>query len=292
MGNHEFAKRDFTSAIEIEPGCTMAHFHRGTSKLRANQVREAIDDFRRSDELDQEMENPGIFDGLGQCHHAMRNFTEAIDEFKTAIDKEPKNVDFRVHRAKCYFDMQKFDLAADDLQVALDQNDADPQVLYRLGLTQYAAGKYKKAVKTLKLALANKPYITYEADIYYHMGLSYCRVEKFEKAIFPFSRCVERIPSDIRYVHERAKAYQMIEYHEEAVADFSTVIKKNPKNAHAYFRRAFSLKSLKRFAEAADDFEKAKELDPLNPKLVVNYKKLKGVGCIVLCEPGEEKLFA
>ena len=97
----------------------------------------------------------------------------------------------------------------------------------------------------MKLALKNKPFLTYEADIYYHMGLAYCRVEKFEKSIFPFSRCVERIPTDIRYVHERAKAYQMIEYHEKAVEDFSVVIKRNPKNAHAYFRRAFSLKSLK-----------------------------------------------
>ena len=53
------------------------------------------------------------------------------------------------------------------------------------------------------------------------------------------------IPSDIRYLHERAKAYQMIEDHEQAVEDFTLVIKKNPKNAHAYFRRAFSLKALK-----------------------------------------------
>ena len=159
-------------------------------------------------------------------------------------------------------------------------------------MTFYAHRKYKKCIKTLKRCIKSRAYLSYEADVYYHVGLSYCHVEKFEKAIFPFSRCVERIPSDTRYVHERAKAYQMIEYHEEAVGDFSTVIKKNPKNAHAYFRRAFSLKSLKRFAEAADDFEKAKELDPLNPKLVVNYKKLKGVGCIVLCEPGEEKIFA
>ena len=52
------------------------------------------------------------------------------------------------------------------------------------------------------------------------------------------------IPSDIRYIHERAKAYQMIDDHEKAAEDFSTVIKKNPKNAHAHFRRAFSLKSL------------------------------------------------
>lgn len=83
----------------------------------------------------------------------------------------------------------------------------------------------------------------------------------------------------------------MIEYHEKAVDDFNVVIHRNPKNAHAHFRRAFSLKSLKRFSEAAADFEMAKELDPLNPKLVVNYKKLKGVSCIVLCQPGEEKLF-
>ena len=40
-----------------------------------------------------------------------------------------------------------------------------------------------------------------------HLGLCYCRLEKFEKAIFPFSKCIERIPSDIRYIHERAKTY-------------------------------------------------------------------------------------
>ena len=53
------------------------------------------------------------------------------------------------------------------------------------------------------------------------------------------------LPQDIRYIHERAKAYQMIEYHEKAVEDFSAVIKRNPKNAHAHFRRAFSFKALK-----------------------------------------------
>ena len=83
----------------------------------------------------------------------------------------------------------------------------------------------------------------------------------------------------------------MIDYHEEAVQDFNTVIKKNPRNTHAYFRRAFSLKSLKRFSEAAEDFEKAKTLEPMNPAIVVNHKKLKNVTCIVLCEPGKEPNF-
>ena len=83
----------------------------------------------------------------------------------------------------------------------------------------------------------------------------------------------------------------MIEDHESAVQDFDVVIKKNPKNAHAHFRRAFSHKSLKNFQQAAEDFERAKNLDPSNPKMVVNYKKLKGISCIILCKPGLEKEF-
>ena len=83
----------------------------------------------------------------------------------------------------------------------------------------------------------------------------------------------------------------MIEDFEESVKDFDVVIKKNPKNAHAHFRRAFSHKSLKNFEQAAEDFEKAKILDPMNPKMIVNYKKLKGISCIILCKPGNEKEF-
>ena len=143
----------------------------------------------------------------------------------------------------------------------------------------------------MKIALHCNPYMTYEPDIFYHLGMAYCRLQKFEKSIFPYSRCIEKMPSELRYIHERAKAYQMIEEHEKAVEDFDIVIRKNPKNAHAYFRRAFSLKSLKRYAEAVEDFEKARNLDPMNPSLVVNYKKLQGITCIVLCEPGDEKDF-
>lgn len=83
----------------------------------------------------------------------------------------------------------------------------------------------------------------------------------------------------------------MIEDHEKAVLDFDVVIKKNPKNAHAYFRRAFSHKMLGQYEAAAEDFESAKNLDPDNPKLVINYKKLKGITTVVLCKPGEEKVF-
>jgi len=76
-----------------------------------------------------------------------------------------------------------------------------------LGLAYFQTKKYKKCVKILKKALRNKPYLVYECNIYYHIGLAYSRVEKFEKSIFPFTFCVNKINTDIRFVHERAKSY-------------------------------------------------------------------------------------
>ena len=62
-----------------------------------------------------------------------------------------------------------------------------------------------------------------------------------------------------------------------------------PKNSHAYFGRAFAYKALKQYDEAAEDYEKAKELDPFNPKLIINPKKIYGIKFIKLCDPGEEE---
>jgi len=88
-------------------------------------------------------------------------------------------------------------------------------------LTYYADRRYKKSIAVFKVALQNKPFVTYEADILYHVGLAYCRLQKFEKAIWPYSRCIERDPSNVKYLHERAKANQMINLHQDAVDDFT-----------------------------------------------------------------------
>jgi Flp pilus assembly protein TadD len=77
---------------------------------------------------------------------------------------------------------------------------------------------------------------------------------------------------------------------ERALADFIEVVNLQPQNAHAYFGLGFTYKALKRYEEAADNFEKAQELEPHNPKLVVNFKKIFSVKYIQLCKPGMEKL--
>ena len=70
--------------------------------------------------------------------------------------------------------------------------------------------------------------------------------------------------------------------------DFTRVLEMQPTNARALFRRAFSFKALKCYEEAAEDFEAAREFEPEDPRLVINYRKIYSIACISLGPAGHE----
>jgi tetratricopeptide (TPR) repeat protein len=80
MGNHLLAIKDFDIAIKLDSNLSEAYFRRGFSKYFIKRYHDAIEDFKISkDKEDYLMEedsnyeaNPGIFDGLGCCYHALK----------------------------------------------------------------------------------------------------------------------------------------------------------------------------------------------------------------------------
>lgn len=56
-------------------------------------------------------------------------------------------------------------------------------------------------------ALENRPFTSYEADIHYHIGISFANLELYHKAIEPLSKAIERSQKEGCYYHERAKCY-------------------------------------------------------------------------------------
>ena len=131
------------------------------------------------------------------------------------------------------------------------------------------------------------------------------RLGHFQAAARALNAAVELRPSCIEYIHERAKALQMCgaralppvqncntlrRYgrHSDAILDFTTVLAARPRLANARFRRAFSYKSLGKFDESAKDFEDARQLQPHNPRLVINYFQMQNCPFIELVCPGQE----
>ena len=87
----------------------MAIFHLATSKIKAGQVTQAIEEFKRSEAIlqkknedkrnDEKESSAAIHDGLGCCYHTARDFEQAIASFDKAIKAEPQNIDYLKNRA-------------------------------------------------------------------------------------------------------------------------------------------------------------------------------------------------
>lgn len=119
-----------------------------------------------------------------------------------------------------------------------------------------------------------------QLNAYFQIGMSYVRLERFERSVYPLTRCIELRPNNELYRMERAQVFQSLQLFKDAISDFNEVIRVNPKNTYAYFRRGFAYKANKQFTKAMADFERAKLMDPHNEAYVLNYWLLKNVNYI------------
>lgn len=120
MGNHQLAIKDFNEAILIDPELAEGYYRRGLSQLNLQNPTDAIEDFKAAKLRDDPNNiNAGNQDGLGCCYHMQGKYNDALTEYDNAIELEPKNTEFMMHRSQCYFDMKNFEASIKDLDAAL-----------------------------------------------------------------------------------------------------------------------------------------------------------------------------
>lgn len=109
MDKHQLAINDFNEAINIDSTNAEAFYRRGISQLKSHNSEQAIEDFKQSLELVTEsVKNPGIYDGLGSCYHALRDYEKALNYFNTAVEKDQTNTQFLINRAQCFSDQKLY----------------------------------------------------------------------------------------------------------------------------------------------------------------------------------------
>ncbi|KAG3120607.1 hypothetical protein PI124_g7715 [Phytophthora idaei] len=328
---HPLALADFTHALALLEGhedrkvsmnqILELRYLRGESALRLGRYQDAVDDCSAAI-AGGYTADMAVHNARGMAFRGLGDYDSALLDLNACVAQAPKNDIFRFHRTLCLMECSRYSEALPDLHETATRNSTDTKLLYYMGLCYFHERQPSECVVFLKRALACKPTQDLLPHLYYHMGLSYAlegqnmdAVEHFTSA-YDQSLLVEKNvkagnnqedelheagdkhtqlhqlhEAQLMYIHERAKALQLERYHAEALADFSFVIAQQPTNAHAYFRRGFAHKALGDFKAAAHDLQTARLLDPNNLQLVVNYKELRDVECIVLCAPGEEKRF-
>ena len=67
--------------------------------LKSKTFKDAANDFVKAQSLEVDEENPGIYNGLGSCYLALKDFERALANMDKAIEKDPENVEFLMNRA-------------------------------------------------------------------------------------------------------------------------------------------------------------------------------------------------
>lgn len=245
---------------------------------------------------------------LGKNLMVLSKWSDAANEFKKVLSKDPKHPDALFNISLCYYYLQEYDSSNQFISqlIKLMPKQADVNNLYglvrlKLNDTLTALKSFSKSIELdskfteaylnrgklyLDLKQYNEAYKdlykasqldTLNGAVYFNLARAEHGLERYEDAIEHFRLAIENnyINSDILY--RRGNTYFKLGNYQEAVDDYTRVIMWEPLNVLAYNNRSFAFEKLgdqqradqdKRFVAAV---ELSKSLNPNDVKFV-RYK--------------------
>ena len=105
-------------------------------------------------------QNPEDYTSLLEMAHLKNDsglFEAAIQNYKTYLDKNPKDADARVDMGVCYFNLKDFSNAIKEMETALKHVPNHQIALLNLGVVNLSAGNVEKSKEWLKKAYDLNP---------------------------------------------------------------------------------------------------------------------------------------
>lgn len=221
----ETAVREYTKAIELDPGNAMAYHLRGIA------------------------------------YGALKLYEKAIKDYNKAIELNPDHSSFYNNRGVFYEDLRQYEDALKDYSKAIELDPGQAKAHSNRGFAYNLLGQDEKALADCDKAIELDP--TY-AVAYHNRGKIYCDSGQYKKAIENFSKAIELDPGNAIFYFNRAGCYYYeLNQYDKALADFSKAIELDPKHKDAYLGRAMAYRSLGQDGLAEADEKAAAELWPL-----------------------------
>jgi tetratricopeptide (TPR) repeat protein len=157
-GQVEAARVRAEQAIDLDPKLAAAWVVRGRVMRATQQPQQALADYHRAlgyapDDRQILLEVAELYRELGQPQRAIVTLQNLSDTY--GLGEEPQQVLYLLGLA--YEAAQRYDNAADSFTTALERGPPTPDLLYRLGEAQMAAGRPAAAAAAAHEALALDP---------------------------------------------------------------------------------------------------------------------------------------
>jgi tetratricopeptide (TPR) repeat protein len=174
----------FSGAIALRPDSMLAYLKRGETYRHEGDLRAALRDLRTANSLDPTATRP----------------LEQLGDVFTAL--------------------QRHDRAAERYAAYVQIDDRSPQVLYKLALAYYRAGRARDAIKPARQALAINGRF---AEALYLVGLCYEANREHRDAIRSFEQAIRLAPALTPAREALASTYRVVGRHRDAIDQLEAI---------------------------------------------------------------------
>jgi len=277
LGDWAGAVTDYNIFLDAFPENREARFGRGLARYHAGQFDFAEVDFRYLLETPSSGETTTIFyrqspmgggtdriltaqgdirdhiyNYLGLTIYEQGNYSEAITIFDSAIQLNPEEPDYFVHRGLAHQGNGDTKGAEADYRAALELNPGHSIAYHNLSILLKQDGKASREL--LDKAIENNPDLSYP---YIERGAYLLEEEDYTGALRDFNKALQLDPKSAENWLNRGLAKEKVGDLRGAYHDFTRTIALAPQLEKAWLSRGNILTKQQRFAEAVEDYSVA-----------------------------------
>ncbi len=266
LSEYEKALKDSDQSIRLD---SKYYYYglRGTIKYYLNDYGGAINDFKKSIEINSENANAYYF--LGVVNEEVKDFESALENYSEAIKINPKNAFAYSKRGNAKSELEEYKSAIDDYSQAINLDSNLIDAYFGRGNAKAYIDEHEDAILDYSKAIEIDP--THE-NSYFNRALSKDEISDYEGCIDDLNKTIELNPENASAFNIRGLTkYNDIDDWDGAVEDFKKAIKIDPTFARAFYNLGDIIYDLadnadndetKYMEEAIEYFTKALELDP------------------------------
>ncbi len=294
MEHWKKAEECFRKAIALAPELEEAHCGLGSVLIKLGQGDEALRELEeairlRADYVDPHLRKVELFrlarrpdlahaeaqktlerypghagahDALGTTFYDMNRFAEAIAAHERALEKDPENSYFLLHRANALLGLGRMAEAEKDLSKALSIRPLWADALNSRAAIRYHANDLEGALADFRVIadmMSDRP------EGYTNCGEILRALGRFDEALKEFAKALAIDPDYGVALNSRGATWQQLGDQEKAFADFDRCVKEHPYYSNALFNRARIYELRGELEKAIADWEAAIVADPNHP---------------------------
>ena len=207
------------------------------------------------------------YNNRGRAKFAKSSLDDAIADFTSALNQNPKFVDAFKYRGLAYKAQGTSDKAIDDFNQAIRLDGNSPELYNLRGAALLDKQEFNRAIADFQKAISlNQKYW----NAFVNRGLAFVYTRQLSRAIADFDMAVRLSPRDPLGYINRAMVRMDMGNFTGAIADYDEAIRLDPNTSGPYTRRGEVWRLQGNLRRSLDDHNKAIALNPVDPEAYNN----------------------